>query len=136
MPVTYSLNLGSTLSWSYAANQHPPYMIVSVQGTYLYLTTHPIPILRASTQFIILPNLSGKPDGLICHRGYHETKLQENLDSEIFGVLIACIACYEGLSVTGGAEGVGRATTNAVVRSIVGLILCDLLFTAVFFVFL
>ncbi len=63
-------------------------MIVSVQGTYLYLTTHPIPILRASTQFIILPNLSGKPDGLICHRGYHETKLQENLDSEIFGVLI------------------------------------------------
>lgn len=88
MPVTYSLNLGSTLSWSYAANQHPPYMIVSVQGTYLYLTTHPIPILRASTQFIILPNLSGKPDGLICHRGYHETKLQENLDSEIFGVLI------------------------------------------------
>jgi len=52
------------------------------------------------------------------------------IKAEMFGVLIACIACYEGLSVTGGAEGVGRATTNAVVRSIVGLIASDLLFTA------
>lgn len=30
--------------------------------------------------------LHGKTD--LCCRGYHETKLQENLDAEIFGVLI------------------------------------------------
>jgi phospholipid/cholesterol/gamma-HCH transport system permease protein len=53
--------------------------------------------------------------------------------AEIFGILIAGIACYEGLSVSGGAEGVGRATTNAVVRSIVALIISDLLFTAACF---
>ncbi len=58
------------------------------------------------------------------------------IKAEIFGTIIACIACYEGLNVTDGAEGVGRATTNAVVRSIVGLIIADLIFTAIFFAFL
>lgn len=53
--------------------------------------------------------------------------------AEAFGLLIALIACYEGLHVTGGAEGVGRATTNSVVRSIVAIIICDLVFTAIFF---
>ena len=55
------------------------------------------------------------------------------LKAEAFGLLITLIACYEGLRVTGGAEGVGRATTNSVVRGIVALIVCDLIFTAVFF---
>lgn len=53
----------------------------------------------------------------------------------VFGVLIAAIACYEGLNVTGGAEGVGRATTSTVVKSIVALIATDCVFTAVFFIF-
>ncbi len=51
----------------------------------------------------------------------------------VFGVLIGVIACYNGLSVTGGAAGVGRATTNTVVHSIVAIILTDLIFTAVFY---
>src|SRR5262249_4151769 len=37
----------------------------------------------------------------------------------VFGMLISMIACLEGLSVSGGAEGVGRATTNTVIKSIV-----------------
>ena len=53
----------------------------------------------------------------------------------VFGVMIAVIACYEGLNVTGGAEGVGRATTNTVVKSIVALISADVVFTAVFYAF-
>ncbi len=52
----------------------------------------------------------------------------------VFGVLIAMIACYEGLNVTGGAVGVGRATTSTVVKSIVALIGTDAVFTAVFYV--
>jgi phospholipid/cholesterol/gamma-HCH transport system permease protein len=44
------------------------------------------------------------------------------------------LACYEGLHVTGGAEGVGRATTTTVVKSIVCLIGADCIFTAVFYV--
>lgn len=50
-----------------------------------------------------------------------------------FGLVIAVIACYNGLSVTGGASGVGRATTNTVVHSIVSIIFFDLIFTAMFY---
>jgi phospholipid/cholesterol/gamma-HCH transport system permease protein len=52
----------------------------------------------------------------------------------VFGALIAGLACYEGLNVTGGAEGVGRATTTTVVKSIVCLIGADCIFTAIFYV--
>lgn len=52
----------------------------------------------------------------------------------IFGGVIATLACYEGLNVQGGAEGVGRATTTTVVKSIVALIGTDMLFTSIFYV--
>jgi len=51
----------------------------------------------------------------------------------VFGVILGSIASYNGLSVTGGAAGVGKATTNTVVHSIVAIIVSDLLFTAVFY---
>ena len=53
----------------------------------------------------------------------------------VFGVLISMIACYEGFNVRGGAEGVGRATTATVVKSIVALIATDCVFTAIFYLF-
>jgi phospholipid/cholesterol/gamma-HCH transport system permease protein len=53
--------------------------------------------------------------------------------AEAFGLLIGLIACYEGFKVSGGAEGVGSATTNSVVRCIVAIIVCDLVFTMVFY---
>jgi len=52
----------------------------------------------------------------------------------VFGALIAGLACYEGLNVRGGAEGVGRATTTTVVKSIVCLIGADCIFTVIFYV--
>ena len=52
----------------------------------------------------------------------------------VFGAIIAALACYEGLTVSGGAEGVGRATTTTVVKSIVCLIGADCIFTALFYV--
>src|SRR3954464_5426851 len=51
----------------------------------------------------------------------------------VFGSLISGQACYLGLGVTGGAQGVGSATTRTVVYTIVALITVDLLFTAVFY---
>lgn len=57
------------------------------------------------------------------------------IKAAVFGLLISMIACYEGLSVSGGAEGVGRATTATVVKSIVALIGMDAVFTAIFFAF-
>lgn len=51
----------------------------------------------------------------------------------VFGAIISALACRLGLGVTGGAEGVGGATTRTVVLTIVALIVVDLLFTAVFY---
>jgi len=51
----------------------------------------------------------------------------------VFGLLIGVIACSNGLRVTGGAAGVGKATTATVVQSIVSIIVADLIFTAVFY---
>ncbi len=53
----------------------------------------------------------------------------------VFGVLISSLACYLGLNVTGGAQGVGVATTRTVVLTIVALISVDLMFTGAFFYF-
>ena len=51
----------------------------------------------------------------------------------VFGLILGSIASYNGLSVTGGAAGVGKATTHTVVHSIVAIIVSDLVFTAVFY---
>ena len=51
----------------------------------------------------------------------------------VFGTIISSLACYLGLGVTGGAQGVGVATTRTVVLTIVFLITVDLMFTAAFF---
>ncbi len=51
----------------------------------------------------------------------------------VFGLLIGLIACTNGLRVTGGAAGVGRATTGTVVQSVVAIIIADLIFTAIFY---
>jgi phospholipid/cholesterol/gamma-HCH transport system permease protein len=51
----------------------------------------------------------------------------------VFGSLISSLACYLGLGVTGGAQGVGVATTRTVVLTIVALITVDLIFTATFY---
>jgi phospholipid/cholesterol/gamma-HCH transport system permease protein len=53
----------------------------------------------------------------------------------VFGTLISALACYLGLGVTGGAQGVGVATTRTVVLTIVALITVDLMFTGVFYYF-
>jgi phospholipid/cholesterol/gamma-HCH transport system permease protein len=53
----------------------------------------------------------------------------------VFGVIISSLACYLGLGVSGGAQGVGRATTRTVVYTIVSLIAVDLIFNAVFYLF-
>lgn len=57
------------------------------------------------------------------------------LKSFLFGFLISAIACYRGLSVKGGAEGVGTSTTSSVVTAITTVIGFDTLFNIVYIVF-
>ncbi|HPG94802.1 MAG TPA: ABC transporter permease, partial [Dokdonella sp.] len=49
--------------------------------------------------------------------------------SIVFALLITLIGVSTGFSVTGGAEGVGRATTRAVVLSICWIIIADMIFS-------
>jgi phospholipid/cholesterol/gamma-HCH transport system permease protein len=51
----------------------------------------------------------------------------------VFGFIIAMVGCYLGLSTTGGTQGVGRATTQAVVVCSVMILASDFLLTRVFF---
>ena len=53
------------------------------------------------------------------------------LKSAVFAGTIALIACQQGLATSGGAEGVGRRTTSAVVSTLFALILLDAVFTVV-----
>jgi phospholipid/cholesterol/gamma-HCH transport system permease protein len=55
------------------------------------------------------------------------------IKAAVFGFILSTLACFHGLGVTGGAAGVGRATTSTVVQSVVAIIVADLLFTMVFF---
>ncbi len=50
----------------------------------------------------------------------------------VFAVVISLIGCWYGLRTSGGTQGVGRSTTQAVVASIVIIFLIDLLITKVF----
>lgn len=45
----------------------------------------------------------------------------------VFGIIIAMVGCYRGLYTTGGAEGVGHATSISAVHSFILIILSDFL---------
>jgi len=52
--------------------------------------------------------------------------------SFFFAYFIAIIGCYNGLTAEGGADGVGRATTNTVVQASILVIVSDLFLTKLF----
>ncbi len=49
----------------------------------------------------------------------------------VFGSIIAIVSCRQGFATTNGAEGVGRATTNAVVYSFMSILVSDYFLTAI-----
>lgn len=51
----------------------------------------------------------------------------------VFGLLISMIGCQKGLYTTGGAEGVGRSTTQAVVFASLSILLSDFFLTKILF---
>ena len=55
------------------------------------------------------------------------------IKSVAFAIAIAMIGCKWGLATRGGAEGVGRATTSAVVSMLFSLVIIDAAFTLVFY---
>jgi phospholipid/cholesterol/gamma-HCH transport system permease protein len=51
----------------------------------------------------------------------------------VFGLILSVISCYKGYNTRGGAEGVGRATTEAVVLSSVTILISDYVLTSLMF---
>jgi phospholipid/cholesterol/gamma-HCH transport system permease protein len=55
------------------------------------------------------------------------------IKAAFFGLVLSVIGCYKGFNTTGGAEGVGRATTQAVVMSSITILVSDYFLTAIMF---
>lgn len=89
-----------------------------IAGGYLVsvrlLGANPVVYTESSFQFLEVNDLAS---GLI--------------KSAVFGGLLAMVGCVRGFETTGGAEGVGSATTGAVVQASLGILIADFLLTKV-----
>ena len=55
------------------------------------------------------------------------------IKAAVFGFIVALLGCYNGFNSKGGAQGVGNATTNAVVASSILILAADYVLTALLF---
>ena len=79
---------------------------------------------------ILILGLNGNSYLHDSYRGLVHGDIVQGLTKPLFsGFIIATVGCYFGLKTTGGTQGVGRATTQAVVISSVFIIIVDLLVT-------
>lgn len=119
------------------------------------LATHPVDYLvvpRLVAAFIALPVLSVEAMAIGIGASYlagvfllgidpayawwnmlkysHDSDVQIGLiKSVVFGGIIALVGCYKGLTCGMGAEGVGRATTEAVVYASISILISDFFLT-------
>jgi phospholipid/cholesterol/gamma-HCH transport system permease protein len=55
------------------------------------------------------------------------------IKSAVFAMIIVIVACYKGFNASGGAEGVGKATTGTVVVASVTILISDFFLTNILF---
>ncbi len=93
---------------------------VGIAGGYLVsvvlMGANPVSYLNTSFQYT---NLNDLLSGLI--------------KAGVFGLLLATIGCQQGFYTTGGAEGVGRSTTAAVVLASIAILAADFFLTKLLF---
>ena len=94
--------------------------MIGVVGGYFvsveYLSANPVIYLRRTTEFLEGNDIYG---GL--------------LKACAFGILISIVSSYKGFTTEGGAVGVGKATTGAVVLSMILIIISDYFLTNLLF---
>lgn len=102
-------------------------------------------VIAAALLFNIIAVMSGLAGALLVLHQHHQplgpsqanffanaTPLElqaATLKVGIYGAVFAIVACYKGITVSGGAEGVGRAVNQTVVISFVAVGLIDYVFT-------
>ena len=80
------------------------------------LHANPVIYVRMSTDYLELNDIYG---GL--------------LKAGVFGAIISIVSCYKGFYTEGGAEGVGKATTGAVVYSMMLILVANYFMAALLF---
>ena len=55
------------------------------------------------------------------------------IKATVFGLILSLVGCYKGFNTSGGAEGVGKATTEAVVLASITILVSDYFLTAIMF---
>jgi len=87
--------------------------------------------------YLVSVNLLGSNPTIYIRRTFDYLDLEDIyiglLKSIVFGMIIAIIGCYQGFHTQGGAEGVGKATTKAVVMSSLLILVANYFITALFF---
>jgi phospholipid/cholesterol/gamma-HCH transport system permease protein len=103
-----------------------------------------LPILTVISVFVgvfggymVGVNLLHINPGLFMSKVYEIVELSDLLNglvkSACFGLILSLVGCYKGFATTGGAEGVGRAATEAVVLASVLILISDYFLTALMF---
>lgn len=84
--------------------------------------------------YLIGVSLLDIDEGAFLHKLYYYVDVNDLigglLKSAVFGFCISLISCYQGFNTRNGAEGVGRATTQAVVISSVTVLVLDYFLTS------
>jgi phospholipid/cholesterol/gamma-HCH transport system permease protein len=102
----------------------------------------PIIVIIASLIGVILGGISSNIFSGLTYRAYFESVWLgihmkdlwvSLLKSAVFGGTIALISCSFGYHASGGAKGVGIATTKAVVWSFISIVIWDMVFAVLFF---
>ncbi len=140
IPVLVGLMVAGRICSAFAAELGSMKVTEQIDAIYT-LGAEPIKYLvvpRTLAAFLMLPLLTlyGDAVGLLCGYGYMVFIMNVNkylyynitlqyietwdvitglIKASSFGVIIAIIGCYYGLKTEGGAQGVGRSTTNSVV---------------------
>jgi len=87
--------------------------------------------------YLVSVNLLGSNPTIYVRRTFDYLDLEDFyiglLKAIVFGMIIATIGCYQGFHAEGGAEGVGKATTRAVVMSSLLILIANYFVTALFF---
>jgi len=87
--------------------------------------------------YLVSVNLLGSNPTIYIRRTFDYLDLEDIyiglLKSIVFGMIIAIVGCYQGFHTQGGAEGVGKATTKAVVMSSLLILIANYFITALFF---
>ena len=82
---------------------------------------------------LVVELVNGQPAGPFWVTLFNNTTTVDVWGSEVkatvFGAIIAVVACYKGMTASGGAEGVGRAVNQAVVVAFLGIGVFNYAFT-------